>query len=1208
MAQPPLVANYNGSGFEHFCGGKFWDLNITWYTAHPDFTPCFQATIVAWLAPAFLWIILPFYAAYFCQLQGYTSIQPNSLNRSKMLLSLLLLLVSLTDLMKTFYDEYSQGLAQPLVMYITPSLLSITYVLVVILSAVERRRGFITSGVLFLFWSISLIAGIIPFHSLIFRQAQYDDPFRFALFYVGFAVIIIQTILSCIVEQLPYTPDIQAGKKQCPEVEASFLSRITFHWLNRLVWDGYQQPLDEDNLWSLNPRDLTRTTYPEFSQAWRKELQRSAWYEEQDNKKRQVSRIMSVDRPPSSDLTTSRTHERTPLLGSMSQAGGGTFSQTPEVEVTTGKKSKGKEPSLTRVLFKVFGATLLQAHACKIICDFLTFVGPTLQSYLITFTEDKSAEMWKGYLFAILFFVSAALNSFFFHQLFHIGMTLGMRVKAAVIAAVYEKALTMSNEARKTTTVGEIVNLMSVDAQRMQDVVGYLWMVWSCPLQIGLAMYLLWGILGPSTLAGLAVMVLLIPINGFLATLQRNLQIKFMTTKDARIKLMNEVLNGMKVLKLYAWEQSFEEKIMEIRQKELVILKKYTYLGAVGTFTWTCAPFIVTLATFVTYVLVGNQLDSNKAFTSLSLFNILRFPINMLPMMVSYLVTAAVSVKRLGKFLQTGDLDDNNVQHNPQSADPITIQDGTFSWGVGPDDLPVLRNINLSVPDGKLVAIVGQVGSGKSSVISALLGEMEKIKGRVNVRGSVAYVAQQAWIQNASLRNNILFSREMDPKKYDNILDACALKPDLEILPGGDMVEIGEKGINLSGGQKQRVSLARAVYQESDVYLLDDPLSAVDSHVGKHIFEKVVGKEGLLKNKTRVLVTHGLQWLPKVDQIIVMMNGEVSEVGSYEELLSHNGAFATFLKTYLTTQDSDSEEEEDEEIMKLKSSILERLDSIAPSEGKSETVSDAHSHKSHSSKGSHKAKRRAQSGKSPSVKKLISRMKSKIGDDEKPVEKNKTGEKLIETEKSETGQVKLAVFLDYCRALGSWNSFWLLIFFLLYQAASVMSNVWLSWWTDDPDINNSTILNTTFYNDKQDLYLGVYGGLGAVQAVFVLIYAIIAAISMVVAAGILHNKMLKNILRSPMSFYDTTPIGRIINRFSRDIETVDTVLPQLIRSFLNTFFTVISTIVVISYSTPIFLSVVIPLGLLYYFIQRFYIPTSRQLKRIESTTRSPNCS
>nr|CAD7445720.1 unnamed protein product [Timema bartmani] len=474
-----------------------------------------------------------------------------------------------------------------------------------------------------------------------------------------------------------------------------------------------------------------------------------------------------------------------------------------------------------------------------------------------------------------------------------------MRIRSAIISVIYRKALTMSYGARKESTVGEIVNLMAVDANRAMEVSMQLNMLWSAPLQIALALYYLWQILGPSVLAGLGLMILMVPLNSFIANKVKSLQIRQMKSKDKRIKLINEVLNGIRVLKLYAWEPSYEKELRDIRKKEVNILKKAAYFNAATSFTWTCAPFLVSIVTFATFVLIdeNNVLDAEIAFVSLSLFNIIRMPLGMIPMLITTIIQALVSLERINKFMAGENLNPENVSHESSEKCPLLVQGGTFSWGLG--EQPVLNNVNLRVDKGALIAVVGTVGSGKSSLMSAILGEMDKVSGHVNTQGSIAFVPQQAWIQNASLKDNIMFGKNSDERYYNKVIEACALKPDFKVLPGGDDTEIGEKGINLSGGQKQRVSLARAVYNDADIYLLDDPLSAVDSHVGKHIFEKVIGPTGLLNNKTRVLVTHGITFLPKVDLIVVLTDGEVSEKGTYKELVQRKGAFADFLDQHL---------------------------------------------------------------------------------------------------------------------------------------------------------------------------------------------------------------------------------------------------------------------------------------------------------------------
>lgn len=664
---------------------------------------------------------------------------------------------------------------------------------------------------------------------------------------------------------------------------------------------GYRRPLEEKDLWSLNEDDTSKVAVSKLIKQWENEKNKIRTSEVKFTKTQEVE-LNHVDEKPT------------------------------ESDVLIKNSIKKKEPSLLKVLLKTFGPFFLIGSVFKLFQDLLSFVNPQLLRILIDFIKNGNAPAWWGFTIAALMFLSSVAQTLILHQHFQYCFVTGMRLRSAITGIIYRKSLVITNAAKRSSTVGEVVNLMSVDAQRFQDLTTFLNMLWSAPLQICLALYFLWQTLGPSVLAGVAVMVLLLPINAFIAMKTRAFQVEQMQYKDSRIKLMNEILNGIKVLKLYAWEPSFSQKVLEIRSKELNVLRKSAYLHAVSTFAWTSAPFLVALTTFAVYVTVDekNILDAEKAFVSLSLFNILRFPLTMLPQVISNLAQASVSINRIQNFLANDELDPDAVnKEKSMSGVAIAVQNGTFSWATSGD--PILTNINLLVPSGSLVAIVGHVGCGKSSLVSALLGEMEKLEGDVSVRGSVAYVPQQAWIQNSTLKDNILFGRPDSEKNYKKVLEACALLTDLEVLPGGDQTEIGEKGINLSGGQKQRVSLARAVYSNSDVFLLDDPLSAVDAHVAKHIFDNVVGPDGLLRGKTRVLVTHGISFLPQVDHIVVIVDGKVTEMGSYQELLKQNGAFAEFLRNYSFDDHVEEEEltiQDEEEVLLAEETLSNHTDLV----------------------------------------------------------------------------------------------------------------------------------------------------------------------------------------------------------------------------------------------------------------------------------------
>ncbi|XP_069726657.1 multidrug resistance-associated protein 1 isoform X2 [Phaenicophaeus curvirostris] len=1139
---------------ESFCGDHrpLWDWNLTWHTENPDFTECFQNTVLVWIPCIYLWLCFPVYHLYLrCHDRGY--IQMSNLNKAKTALGLILWIVCWADLFYSFWER-SQNIFRAPFFLVGPTLLGITMLLATFLIQYERLKGVQSSGVMTIFWVISLSCATVVLRSKIMHVLNTDtevDAFRYVTFCIYFILLLVQLILCCFPERPPLFSETVNDPNPCPEFSASFLSRITFWWITGLMIQGYRRPLEAKDLWSLNKEDKSEEVVPGLARNWAKEWAKT---------KRQLLNMLYSPKKQqkSSDSNGDVTEEAEALIIKPSQ--------------------KSSEASLFKVLYKTFGPYFLMSFLFKAGHDLLMFTGPEILKLLINFVNDEAAPNWQGYFYTGLLFLCACLQTLILHQYFHICFVTGMRLKSAIVGVIYRKALVITNSARKTSTVGEIVNLMSVDAQRFMDLATYINMIWSAPFQVILALCLLWDNLGPSVLAGVAVMILLVPINAVMAMKTKTYQVAQMKSKDNRIKLMNEILNGIKVLKLYAWELAFKGKVLEIRQKELKVLKKSAYLAAMATFTWVCAPFLVALSTFAVYVKADKDgvLDAQKAFVSLALFNILRFPLNMLPMVISSVVEASVSLKRLRVFLSHEELDPDSIIRGPikEAEGCIVVKNATFRWSK--NDPPSLNSINFTVPEGSLIAVVGQVGCGKSSLLSALLGEMDKKEGYVVVKGSVAYIPQQAWIQNATLEDNILFGREMNEMRYKRVIEACALLPDIEVLPTGDKTEIGEKGVNLSGGQKQRVSLARAVYCNADIYLFDDPLSAVDAHVGKHIFEKVIGPKGILKNKTRVLVTHAVNYLPQMDTILVMTDGEISEMGSYQELLEQDGAFAEFLRTYTNAEQS-----------------MENSDTNSPSgkEGKpvenGVLVSEApgkliHRQLSNSSTYSR------DTGKS--------QQQSSTAELQKPLaEKNSW--KLTEADTAKTGRVKATVYWDYMKALGLFISFLSVFLFICNHVAALASNYWLSLWTDDPVVNGT--------QQYTNVRLGVYGALGISQGIAVFGYSMAVSIGGIFASRHLHLNLLHSVLRSPMSFFERTPSGNLVNRFSKEIDTIDSAIPPIIKMFMGSTFNVIGACIIILLATPIAAVVIPPLGLVYLFVQRFYVATSRQLKRLESVSRSP---
>uniref|UniRef100_A0A8C1QWV6 ABC-type glutathione-S-conjugate transporter n=1 Tax=Cyprinus carpio TaxID=7962 RepID=A0A8C1QWV6_CYPCA len=989
--------------------------------------------------------------------------------------------------------------------------------------------------------------GRLPLSSLcsakLVRQTAKTHIVRYLAFFSYFALQLAQLFLSCFADRAPSGKAVL--KNACPVQDASFLSKILFWWFSGLLFKGYRSPLQAEDLWSLREEDTSEKIISDLEEEW------------------------------TAECTKQENHLSTSIaLGS----------RLPEQAQFLRKIQKEQSSGfcLLRTLARSFGPYFLTGTLCLMVHDAFMFSVPQVLSLLLGFMKDEDAPLWKGYFYASLMFLLSCLQSIFNHQYTYTCFTVGMRVKTAVMGLVYRKSLVVNSAARRTCTVGEIVNLVSADTQKLMDFVVYFNAVWLAPIEVTLCLFFLWQHLGPSALAGIATVIFIFPLNGFIARKRSKLQEIQMKYMDGRVKLMNEILNGIKILKFYAWEKAFLEQVLGYREKELKTLKKSQILYSVSIASFNSSSFLIAFAMFGVYVLIDdkNVLDAQKIFVSMALINILKTPLSQLPFAMSTTMQALVSLKRLGKFLCQDELKPDNVTRESfkSDVDGVVFENGTFSWSK--DGPPCLKRISVRVPCGSLVAVVGHVGSGKSSLLSAMLGETEKRSGAVSVKGSVAYVPQQAWIQNASLQDNILFGQEKKESWYQRVLEACALLPDLDNLPAGDTTEIGEKGLNLSGGQKQRVSLARAVYRKADVYLLDDPLSAVDAHVGQHIFNKVIGPRGILRDKTRILVTHGMSFLPQADLILVLVDGEISERGSYQELLNRNGAFADFIHTFASSERKECFSEASQRgnitMVCVRAFILaEKIDMqllwmlMSPPGNR---VSLACS----------------------SDVSLIT-IEPLPDSDEDHIQEDLG--KLTKADKARIGRVKLEMYIEYFHTIGLPLIVSIVFLYAFQQAASLSYNYWLSLWADQPVING-TQLNT-------DLKLGVYGALGFAQGIAIFGTTVAISLGCIIASRHLHLELLNNVLHSPMSFFETTPSGNLFNRFAKEIDAIDNMIPDGLKMMLGYFFKLMEVCIIVLMATPFAAVIILPMAFLYGFIQSFYVATSCQLRRLESVSRSP---
>ncbi|CAK3838118.1 ABC transporter [Lecanosticta acicola] len=992
-------------------------------------------------------------------------------------------------------------------------------------------------GVALTFWLFFIISSAVKLRSLVSQEVFRINVGYFAAFTAGLGFAVIELVLEWLVPKKVSAYEALGDSDECPLEYATLFSTLTFSWMTPMMKYGHKEYLTQDDLWNLRKTDSTRACTASFEENWGAEMEK-------------------------------------------------------------------KKPSLWRALFVSYGAPYLWGAVIKTGADCLAFVQPQLLRFLISFVDsyrpgNEPQPPIKGAAIALAMFVVSVSQTACLHQYFQRAFETGMRVKAGLTASIFAKSMKLSNEGRATKSTGDIVNYMAVDTQRLQDLAQFGQQLWSAPLQITLCMISLYQLVGYSMFAGVGVMVLMIPINGFIAKISKTLQKRQMTNKDARTRLMTEILNSMKSIKLYAWTTAFMNRLNEIRNdRELSTLRKIGGVSAVSTFAWNTTPFLVSCSTFAVFVATTDKpLSTEIVFPALTLFNLLGFPLAVLPMVITSIIEATVAVDRLSSYLNAPELQPDAVlQGDPvgPGEESVRIRDASFTWNKD-DSRNVLHDITFSAHKGELSCIVGRVGSGKSSLLQTLLGDLYKLRGEVVVRGATAYVAQSPWVMNASVRDNILFSHRWDPEFYDRTIKACALTEDFASLPDGDKTEVGERGISLSGGQKARLTLARAVYARADIYILDDILSAVDQHVGRHIIDNVLGPKGLLAGKTRILATNSIPVLLEAHFVVLLREGCIVERGTYEQLMAMRGDIANLIKSS-TSEETPSEEES--KISSPYSAYSENTVFVPEAPEDPDEAEEAEDGLPQMQPINTAARGQPLRRTSNMTLRRASTTsfrgpKGRLHDEENLKSKQTK-------EFSEQGKVKWDVYKEYASNSNIWAVTVYLTTLVGAKTLEIGGSVWLKQWSEVNDIAGR--------NPDVARYILIYGAFGIGSAALVVVQTLILWIfCSIEASRRLHESMAYAIFRSPMSFFETTPTGRILNRFSSDIYRVDEVLARTFNMlFVNlTAATALFTLVVVSVSTPAFVALILPLGALYLWIQRYYLRTSRELKRLDSISRSP---
>ncbi|KAG0327991.1 hypothetical protein BGZ99_006490 [Dissophora globulifera] len=931
--------------------------------------------------------------------------------------------------------------------------------------------------------------------------------------------------------------------------------------------------------------------------------------------------------------------------------------QTRSRDGAFGQGRKKQPVSLFRTILQVHSKAFVPILFFRTIRPALLYSIPGMLSLFLAYLQDAGTDNAKSFAYGLFLAVAisgAALIGALLQAVSRqYSIQRSLQTQVALTAMVYRKSLRLSPDSKNKSTTGEIMNRMSIDAQVWGDAILFLSMWVSLPVEICSAMWLCkWCISRQyhvrwSFMAGVLALVGMTPLQVWRARVYNKMQKDKLSISDERIRLTTEVLAAAKVVKLYSWEAAFKQKILNIRDRELGALRRLGYIYSIMSIIFTSSTLIISLLTLSVYATWGGdgftegKLTPQTVFVSMTLFSMLRNPIGALAEATSITLQAIVSTKRIEQFLLLEEVQDSDVTREPSlpespDAPLITIREGTFAWtksvptpsdGEFDDDVDdrtpllansesevnesrhhgsTLENINLSAMNKSITAIVGRVGQGKSSLLSAIIGEMYKTHGEVFTRGRIAYVPQHAWILNCSLRDNILFGKPYDHNRYERILHACGLEPDIAMLPAGDLTEIGERGINLSGGQKQRVSLARAAYDDADIYLLDDPLSAVDAHVDRHLWRNLIGPSGLLKDKARVLVTHGIHHLKDMDKIVMMKGGCIAELGTYTELMAEHKIFYLLIKEYAIKNRRQSvsadgppsgdasaglsprEEEEEEVRTEIDPSIVTQSELEYDDRSSDNDTLDTIEEQVEVELGA------------------TGQEVSKVSKISAEAERDAKG-KIIETEKIMEGSISLETILVYVRAASYKNAALVILFHCIGQASLIGTSLWLKYWikrTEESSGDHNG--DDTPAPPSLKLFLAVFTLL-TINYVFMcmLMIYINFVIARIRASFIIHRDLISKLLRLPASFFDTTPLGRIINRASSDIAVIDEGLPWAFDTLIMYFISVAASLIIVSVSTPVFLLALPAFMVAVLVIQHYYLHSSRALKRIFHVSKSP---
>ncbi|WFD44005.1 hypothetical protein MPSI1_002670 [Malassezia psittaci] len=1026
----------------------------------------------------------------------------------------------------------------------------------------------------------------------------------------------------------PPPPENYDNTKPLPLSNASIFSDWTYSWIEPLLLLGYRRPLEPTDLWKMDgPRtaehlssklidrwDIRVAKADEYNQRLVSGEIKPSWNDRR--KWRSAAKKEAADNVGGEASISERLEAKEYCWKSPKLADIKPEKVTPELKRTyaiAGKvKTKYKRADLFWSMFDIFWPRIAVAYCSKLIADTAYLVSALLMSHIITAITENNRGRASGYsvlMFAILVFNNILSNRFFYESMY-----IGVFCRAALISGIFRRALKMQGRDRST---GKLVNHVSTDVSRIDFGAQWWLLTFTAPVEVIVCLIiLLTQGMGASCLAGFALIAVVMPVQFYCLRFLFSIRKKSMEWTDRRARRTQEVLSGMRIVKLFSYESNFLELISKLRRNELVYVFQLAVVRAGVMAVAISLPLLAGVISIITYYFYHNppSLNAEVVFPAITLFQILRLPLMFLPFGLSVIADGLNSFQRLRDvfYAQQHDVD---VVADEQSVYGLELRQAQFEWEDVSEDatlqptatqekkqlkkqkrkqqkmwaflrknnaksdtekkrrfsrfrrsknkepmtdptMPdakakeaqketpsdfVMAPIDLKIKRGELAAIIGPVGSGKSSLLLGAIGEMQKVSGDV-IWGSqkIAYCSQSAWIQNATIRDNILFGQPFDEARYWECIERAELPSDLAILQKGDLTEIGERGVTLSGGQKQRVNIARALYYDADVLCLDDPLSAVDAHVGKALFENAI-MPMRAKGKTVLLVTHAIQYLPECDKIIAMDDGRIDEVGTYQELMAKQGSFAATMHNFGMLKDVGEDEDADE-------LAAEAEDSDRPP---------------------------------PKLKK-------------EDLSKS-DGENTMELEERNTGSVDGYVYKAYMAAgQGWWTVPLATAAAVCMQGATTLSTYYINWWSE-------WYRNGTY---SVGFCVGLYVMLGMLQLIFNFITDVTLGLFTYMASRRLHDSALKRVIYAPMWWFDTTPLGRIINRFGKDIDVLDNQLSNLLRQCVSTVMSILGAAAMIIALTYYFSIAIVVVLVIAYIIASFYRSSAREFKRMDAMLRS----